>query len=222
MRSLGDQPELEEERRLAYVGVTRAQRAALRLPRRGPLRLGRAVAQPGVAVPRRAAGRPRRLAPHRGRADVVEPARCCRRCRSAAPARRPRRFGTAAAARRRRRRSAAGSRRGARSLDPGDRVHARLVRDGHRGRPRGRRRQGGRLDRLRRRRASSGCCCATPRWRSSSGSRLRPGPPVWSPLGADRASEHLHGLRDAAPRSRARRVRAPSTAVYAQPPRQGP
>ena len=40
-------------------------RAALRLPRDGALRLGRAVAQPGVAVHRRVPGRPRRLASHR-------------------------------------------------------------------------------------------------------------------------------------------------------------
>ena len=74
-RSLGDQPELEEERRLAYVGVTRARerlyisRAVVRSAWGAP------VAQPGVAVPRRAAGRPGRLAPHRGRPDPLEPAR---------------------------------------------------------------------------------------------------------------------------------------------------
>ena len=50
-------------------------RAALHLPGRGPLGLGRAVAQPRLAVPRRAPGRPRRLAPHRGRADHLGPAR---------------------------------------------------------------------------------------------------------------------------------------------------
>ena len=41
-------------------------RAALRLAGRRPLRLGRPVAQPGLAVPRRAPGRPRRLAAHGG------------------------------------------------------------------------------------------------------------------------------------------------------------
>ena len=46
-------------------------RAALRLPGRGPLGLGRSLAQPGVPVRRRAAGRPRRLAAHPGGADVV-------------------------------------------------------------------------------------------------------------------------------------------------------
>ena len=54
-RSLGDQPELEEERRLAYVGVTRAQqrlyvsRALIRSAWGAP------DAQPGVPVPLRAA-----------------------------------------------------------------------------------------------------------------------------------------------------------------------
>ena len=95
MRSLGDKPELEEERRLAYVGLTRARerlyvsRAVVRSAWGAP------SAQPGLAVPRRAAGRPRRLAPHGGRDDVVEPAavrhaRPRRRARSAASARRPR------------------------------------------------------------------------------------------------------------------------------------
>ena len=41
-RSLGDQPELEEERRLAYVGLTRAQQRLYVSRARGPLRLGRA------------------------------------------------------------------------------------------------------------------------------------------------------------------------------------
>ena len=68
-RSLGDRPELEEERRLAYVGITRA---------RERLYISRAVVrsawgapspQPGQPLPRRAARRPRRLAPHRGRPD---------------------------------------------------------------------------------------------------------------------------------------------------------
>ena len=69
MRSLGDQTELEEERRLAYVGLTRARqrlyvsRALVRSAWGAP------VAQPGVALHRRAAGRPGRLAPHRAGAD---------------------------------------------------------------------------------------------------------------------------------------------------------
>jgi DNA helicase-2/ATP-dependent DNA helicase PcrA len=49
-------------------------RAALRLPGRGALRLGRTRPQPGIAFPRRAPRRPRRLATHRGGSDVVEPA----------------------------------------------------------------------------------------------------------------------------------------------------
>ena len=96
MRSLGDQTELEEERRLAYVGAHPRPAAALRLPRRRPLGLGRAVAQPRLPVPRRGAGRPRRLAPHRGRADVVEPRRCCRRCPPRNAGARHPRFGTSA------------------------------------------------------------------------------------------------------------------------------
>ena len=78
-RSLGDQPELEEERRLAYVGVTRARAAALPLQGGRPLGVGRPGAQPGLTVPRRDAGRPRRLAPHRGRTDPLGPARPGRR-----------------------------------------------------------------------------------------------------------------------------------------------
>ena len=54
-RSLGDQPELEEERRLAYVGVTRARERLYVSRARGPLGLGRARAQPGLPLPRRAA-----------------------------------------------------------------------------------------------------------------------------------------------------------------------
>ena len=86
-RALGDQPELEEERRLAYVGVTRA---------RERLYISRAVVRsawgapshnPGSPLPRRAAGRPGRLAPHRGRADPVGPPRPQRR--RGGPARRP-------------------------------------------------------------------------------------------------------------------------------------
>ena len=74
MRSLGDKPELEEERRLAYVGLTRARERLYVSPRGRPLGLGRAAAQPGVPVRRRAPGRPRRLAPHRERDDLVEQA----------------------------------------------------------------------------------------------------------------------------------------------------
>ena len=117
MRSLGDQVELEEERRLAYVGFTRARRAALPLARGRPLRLGGAVAQPGLPVPRRGAGRPRRLAPHRGRADVVEPQRDAV---AAEPARRARRSGSAP--RRSRPTPSARPKREVPSLAAGDRV----------------------------------------------------------------------------------------------------
>ena len=74
-RSLGDQPELEEERRLAYVGVTRA---------RERLYVSRAVVRSAWGAPAHnpasrfldeLPGRPRRLAAYRGRADDVEPAR---------------------------------------------------------------------------------------------------------------------------------------------------
>ena len=63
MRSLGDTRELEEERRLAYVGITRARRAALRLARDRALGLGRAVVQPAEPLPRGAPRRARALEP---------------------------------------------------------------------------------------------------------------------------------------------------------------
>ena len=79
-RSLGgDPPELEEERRLAYVGVTRARerlyvsRAVVRSAWGAP------EPQPGLPVPRRAAGRPRRLAAYRGGPDAVAASRPRRR-----------------------------------------------------------------------------------------------------------------------------------------------
>ena len=173
-RSLGDQPELEEERRLAYVGVTRAQqrlyvsRAVVRSAWGAP------SAQPGVAVPRRAARRPRRLAPHRGRADLVEPARPA----SGSPAR----LGQPTAAGRRNFASAAALRADAaaegqagparsRPWNPATGCMHDTFGHGHRGGAGGCRRQVGRLDRLRLARASSGCCCATRRWRSSDPER---------------------------------------------------
>ena len=52
MRSLGDPKELEEERRLAYVGITRA-RERLYLTRSMSAPLGGAVVQPAVALSRR-------------------------------------------------------------------------------------------------------------------------------------------------------------------------
>ena len=74
MRSLGDKPELEEERRLAYVGITRA---------RERLYISRAVVRSAWGAPQHnpasrfvdgLPGRPRRLAPHGRRDDLVEPA----------------------------------------------------------------------------------------------------------------------------------------------------
>ena len=128
-RSLGDRPELEEERRLAYVGITRARAAALRLPRDGPLGVGSPRPQPAVALHRRAAGRPRRLAPHRGRPDPLGAADVRERQRhgvrpatgSAHPTAAGRRNFTSAAARA----DAAAKAKPARPipvLEPGDRV----------------------------------------------------------------------------------------------------
>ena len=123
-RSLGDQPELEEERRLAYVGVTRARerlyisRAVVRSAWGAP------VAQPRLAVPRRAPGRPRRLAAHRGRADHLGPPDLSSRRGPAgwgSPTDRGRRNFSSAAARA----DAASKAKPAReipSLEPGDRV----------------------------------------------------------------------------------------------------
>ena len=53
MRSLGDPKELEEERRLAYVGITRARAAALPVPGGRCARPGVRRVQPAVALPRR-------------------------------------------------------------------------------------------------------------------------------------------------------------------------
>ena len=124
-RSLGDQPELEEERRLAYVGVTRA---------RERLYISRAVVRsawgapahnPGSRFLDELPGRPGRLAPHRGRPDHLGPARPLPTYGGAAPgAARPtagrRNFSSAAA-----RADAATKAKPARaipSLEPGDRV----------------------------------------------------------------------------------------------------
>ena len=125
-RSLGDQPELEEERRLAYVGVTRAQqrlyvsRALMRSAWGAPAH------NPGVALPQRAPRRPGRLAAYRGGADGVEPARPRRgwqrrRARLGAPTDAGRRNFSSAALRA----DAAAKAKPAReipSLEPGDRV----------------------------------------------------------------------------------------------------
>ena len=96
--------------------------APLRLPRADALGLGRARAQPRVAVPQRAARRPRRLEAHRGRADRLGPAGLLRRPRSRLdPTAAGRRNFSSAAARA----DAASKAKPAReipSLEPGDRV----------------------------------------------------------------------------------------------------
>ncbi len=74
-RSLGDQPELEEERRLAYVGVTRAQKRLYVSRAMVRSAWGAPQPQPRQSFPRRAAGRPRRLASHGRRADALGPTR---------------------------------------------------------------------------------------------------------------------------------------------------
>ena len=70
MRSLGDPKELEEERRLAYVGITRA-RQRLYLSRAAVRSAWGARVQPAVPVPRRDPGRAGRVAPRRVRDHPV-------------------------------------------------------------------------------------------------------------------------------------------------------
>ncbi len=73
----------------APAGLRRAHprpRTALRVAGRRTFRVGCALAQPGLAVPRRAPGRPGRLAPHRGRDELVEPAPVRDAVASGAPA----------------------------------------------------------------------------------------------------------------------------------------
>ena len=104
MRALGDPKELEEERRLAYVGITRARERLYLSPRGRPVRLGCAAVQPAVALPRRDPRRPARLAAPRpvvqrcprlrppGRRDAGGPARGAQRRQAPghrAPVRRP-------------------------------------------------------------------------------------------------------------------------------------
>ena len=81
MRSMTDPVELSEERRLAYVGITRARERLYVSRAAEPLRVGGAELQPGVALPGRHPGRPDPLgargaqAPHRtlGRRVRVRP-----------------------------------------------------------------------------------------------------------------------------------------------------
>ncbi len=194
-RSLGDQPELEEERRLAYVGAHPRPRAALHLPRGGPLSLGRPVPQPRLAVPRRAPCRPGRLAPHRGRPDHLGAARPLHVLRLGPVlglAHRPR------APQLLLRRSPC-RRRVQGQAGPGDPVPrarrpggARLVRARHGGRHRGRRRQAGRLDRLRVRggQAAAAQVCAG----GEAVGRLVGCPPAY-PLAQRRASQRRRSAR---------------------------
>ena len=55
LRALGDNTELEEERRLAYVGHHPRPPAALPVPRGDPVGVGAAAVQPAVPLHRRAA-----------------------------------------------------------------------------------------------------------------------------------------------------------------------
>ncbi len=78
MRALGDPMELSEERRLAYVGITRA-RERLYLSRAKVRSSWAADAQPRIAVPSRDSAGAHRLASSRGAAVVVRRTRQWRR-----------------------------------------------------------------------------------------------------------------------------------------------
>ena len=150
-RSLGDQPELEEERRLAYVGVTRAQerlyvsRAVVRSAWGAP------VHNPASRFLDELPGRPGRLAPYRGRPDQLGSPRPGQRLAAAGSAARPpagrRNFSSAAL-----KADAAAKAKAGReipSLEPGDRVvHDSFGMGTVRG-ARRRGREGRRVDRLR-------------------------------------------------------------------------
>ena len=70
-RALTEPDELEEERRLAYVGITRARERLLRHPRLEPQPVRLDAVQPAVAVPRRDPRRARRVAGQRHRPQRV-------------------------------------------------------------------------------------------------------------------------------------------------------
>ena len=82
-RALTSMSELEEERRLAYVGITRARKRLYSQPGRRPGRLGRAAAQPAEPVPGRDPRSTARLAADRARRRPAggtrrRPGRCSR------------------------------------------------------------------------------------------------------------------------------------------------
>ena len=176
-RSLGDQPELEEERRLAYVGITRA---------RERLYVSRAVVRSAWGAPsHNPASRfldelPVDLVDWRrteaaqtrwGRPDLA--ARLARLAPARrADRRRPPQLLLGRAARRRRGQGQAGPR----DPEPGARRPgaARHLRPGHRRVRRGQSPRSRSPRSTSAPRASSGCCCATRRWRSSERSTRQP------------------------------------------------
>ena len=223
-RSLGDQPELEEERRLAYVGITRA---------RERLYISRAVVRSAWGAPSHNPGSrfldelPVDLVDWR-RTEAAQTtwerpdlsSSTLRRCGWGSPTdARPPQLLLGRRPSRRRVQGQAGPRDPlTRARRPG---RARLVRDGHGRGPRGRRRQAGRLDRLRSPRASSGCCSGMRRWRSCRRSPGRLGAHPAS-LRACVASPHGHG--DAVPAAGAaegrlsrRRASFPADAAVEKP-----
>ena len=148
MRSLGDKP---EARGGAPAGLRRAHprtRAALHLAGRRTVRVGGAAAQPGLAIRRRAAGRPGRVAADGGRDVLVEPPAARLSADRLARHATPLRYGDRAVRRRKE-----GQGRSADSVAGAGRPgQPRLLRPRHGDRPRGSGlRQRGRLDRLRHR-----------------------------------------------------------------------
>ena len=171
IRALGEPDELEEERRLAYVGITRAMRRLYLTPRLEPHAVGLDPVQPAEPVPRRdprGAGRGGAPAaasggpgPAGARSDGAR-----RRDRDHREPRRDRRAGDAgtgpvAAAERSRGAGPAGRRRRPPRQVGRGRDH-RHLRPGRQGRGR---RCGSRAS------ARSGCCCRGRPWRSWLGRR---------------------------------------------------
>ena len=164
MRSLGDPRELEEERRLAYVGITRARAAAVRHPLGAAVGVGHARR----STRRRASSRRSRTRSWTGGARSRSGAARCPAGTARRRAAAARRCGWATAS------SAPG--RSCRS-PAGDRVTHQKFGLGTVVSTSGCGRQGRGDHRLRLRRASSACCCGTPRSRSCSrvARRSRPG-----------------------------------------------